>query len=223
MPQIRCLTYNIRLALEEGFDSVLQTILAIKADIVALQEVGDCWPHGPQINLTKELALAANYPGWFFAGALFQNGGSYGIGLLSRWPLTAIQTRKMPQISDEQRVLLSARIPKIETRVWTTHVSVLREDRNIQLPWLTQKVSAEKPDILLGDMNTHPGDPLLAAIDMRNTFEDSPPLTYPSDQLQTTIDHIFHGPRYSVSSPGQVMPSSASDHLPVFSDLAYTS
>ena len=55
----------------------------------------------------------------FFAGALFEGGGAYGIALLSRFAMRGIQVTELPRISDEQRVLLTANLPEPGATIWT--------------------------------------------------------------------------------------------------------
>ena len=219
MPSMRFLSYNIRLALEAGINAVVDTIREINADIIALQEVGEFWPMGPQLRLTDEIAKAAAYPHSVFAGALHEKGGDYGIGLISRWPITNPGKILLPQCVDEQRIILHAQIPQKNLSLWTTHLSVVQKDRDNQIRWVLGALEKEKPDIFMGDLNTSLSDPQLARIPMLSTFTDPAPATYPTHAPTTTIDHILYGPRLSLYKEAQTYDSRASDHLPVFAEL----
>ena len=219
MAPIRLLTYNIRLALEKGVDEVVATIKHINADMVALQEVGDCWPMGPDLRLTEEIATAAGYPHSYFAGALFEGNGAYGIGLVSRWAIANPTKTLLPRTVDEQRVILRVRLPEIHTSLWTTHLSVVKQDRDKQIRWLLTTMRGEKPDIFLGDLNTSLSDPGLTQIPMKSSFMEPAPATYPAYAPTQTIDHILYGSRFSLHKNADVYDSQASDHLPVFAEL----
>ncbi len=217
---IRIASYNIRLGLEKGLPAVAKTLQELDADIVALQEVGSSWHMGPTGALSQELALAAGYTNAVFAGALFERGGAYGIALLARSPVLDWSKVWHPVRDDEQRVLLKIRLgPPLNVTVWNTHLSIRDWDRTHQLRSLAKQVSAESPDILVGDFNMEPEEPLMASIPLRNSWLGKPRSTYPTKQPEQCLDSIFVGNGFSIRSACRAIQSQASDHLPIVAEI----
>ncbi len=209
-------SYNIRLGLERGLDAVASVLAGIDADVIALQEVGHYWTMGQHVDMADRVACGAGYPYAVFAGALFEEGGAYGIALLSRWPITAWRKTMLPARDDEQRVVLRATLATPEpVDLWTTHLSIAPYDREQQLGWLAAAMGVDAPDILLGDLNTLPSDPLLLALPLEATWPDPSPPTYPTRAPRETLDHVLLGPRVEALEPARAHEVDASDHLPV--------
>ncbi|MBR57824.1 MAG: hypothetical protein CMH54_07170 [Myxococcales bacterium] len=217
---IRVASYNIRLGLEQGLPAVSQTLLDMNADIVALQEVGSSWHMGPDGALAKRLAQSAGYHHSIFAGALFQDGGSYGIALLARSPMVAYTKVWHPVRDDEQRVLLKVRLgPPLNLTVWNTHLSIREWDRTKQLESISKQVAADAPDVLVGDFNLEPEETLMASIPLRNAWLDKPTDTYPTKSPEQCLDSIFIGNAFSIRTACRAIPSHASDHLPIMAEI----
>jgi endonuclease/exonuclease/phosphatase family metal-dependent hydrolase len=216
----RIASYNIRLGLERGLDAVATELRERSADVVALQEVGSYWTMGGPVDMAEHLADAAGYPHRVFVGALFEDGGAYGIALLSRWAITGVDKTELPRRDDEQRVLLRATLASpTPLSLWTTHLSIAVHDRAEQLRWLAAAMAEEAPDILVGDLNTVPSDPLLRALALEPTWPEPAPRTYPTRAPDETLDHILLGSRLRAVEPARAWQSDASDHLPVTVDL----
>ena len=209
-------SYNIRLGLEQGLDAVASVLATIGADVVALQEVGHYWTMGQHVDMAERVARNAGYPDAVFAGALFEEGGAYGIALLSRWPIVRWRKSLLPVRDDEQRVLLRARLDSPSPiDLWATHLSIAPYDREHQLRWLAAEMAVETPDLLVGDLNTGPADPLLQALPLDPTWPDPSPATYPTRAPTQTLDHVLVGPRLAAVEPARAYGVEASDHLPV--------
>src|SRR5438552_3037737 len=87
---VRVLTYNIHHG--EGLDGhfdlprLASVIESTEADLVALQEVDQGTRRASGVNELTELARLAHMHS-AFGRAMEFDGGGYGVGILSRWPL----------------------------------------------------------------------------------------------------------------------------------------
>jgi len=156
---LNVMTYNIRLGIDSCLADLADAIRNVGTpDLLAIQEIGVNWRMGECVDQPRVLAEALGLQ-HVFAGALTdQNGGRYGIALMSPYEITQTRTTNLKQIEDEQRVLLKAQIeaPRPFT-VLTSHFSICEEERRIQAAHLSALGrQCEGPVIALGDFNAEP-------------------------------------------------------------------
>lgn len=168
-------------------------------------------------------------------------GPSYGVGLVSRWPVTSWQVRRFPAargflplavpgenggrpqllvVPEEPRVALAAVVstPRGPVTVVSTHLSFIPFVAARQLRAITRWASAMPgPRLLLGDLNL-PG-PLPARLTGWQRLARTP--TFPAASPRVQLDHAL-GQGWepdlavTVSTPRQQM----SDHRPLLLHLA---
>jgi endonuclease/exonuclease/phosphatase family metal-dependent hydrolase len=176
-PTVRVLTYNIHHG--EGRDGqfdlarLARIISSTQADLVALQEVDVRTARSSGVDQLTELERLTGLHGEFGKAMDFQ-GGSYGIAVLSRWPLLRAENNALPSSGDRE--------PRTELTVWvrlwgrgpllqftSTHFDQLRaEERLAQAQNLNQRlIHSDVPGILAGDMNAR------AETDVMNVFQAS--------------------------------------------------
>src|SRR5690606_35772302 len=192
MPVMRLATFNILHGRsvtddEVDLDRYARAVASLDADILALQEVDRDQPRSHGADLTAIAAeamgavahrFAATLTGlptvWTAATGDLQPGtASYGVALLSRWPVSSWQVipiAPMPRaapvmrldddaltmVVDEPRVALAAVVetPDGPLTAVSTHLSFIPEWTPIQLDRLvTALADLPRPAVLLGDLN----------------------------------------------------------------------
>ncbi len=233
-------------------DRVAAAVAALDADIVGLQEVDRGQPRSGHLDLTAVAADALGAPAHRFAPAVLGTPGetwrawtaadearsdpTYGIALVSRWPVLRWQITPLPAapvrspiwapgpggglilLRDEPRVLLAAVIdtPGGPVTVANTHLSFVPGWNVRQLRAAVRALAQlPAPRILLGDLNLPAG--LARAVSRWRPLARRP--TYPAAQPRTQLDHVLADPR-GADRLGQVTdvstPAAAiSDHRPL--------
>jgi endonuclease/exonuclease/phosphatase family metal-dependent hydrolase len=233
------MTYNIRLGLDSDLEALADIIGS--ADVVALQEVGYDWFHGPPGHQAQQLAKLSSLPHFRFASALTIRLGldppqtipaptaeerpGFGVALLSRFPLGPWTRHRLPKRQDEQRCILSGTVvtPAGPVSVMATHLSTKEPDRLAQGTALVRHAQTQAPPLLvMGDLNAPIDDPSLASLNtfMRNAGGSSPHASYPANAPEVGIDHIYVSSEVEIIAESMPLPFVSSDHLPVMARLA---
>lgn len=230
--QIRAATYNIRHG--SGMDDKLdlertaKAIRDLKADIVALQEVDNRTKRCGGVNQVAELGRKLKMHAAFGAFMSF-DGGWYGLGLLSKYPLVNVTPLRLAE-GNEPRVALMVdmRLPtgEVITAV-NVHFDWVEDDgfRFAQATQVQEAISKIKhPTILLGDFNDNRGSRTLNLFPSalaEVTKVKGKGNTFPANGPDKEIDHIFVGPeqRWAFRRAQVVDERKASDHRPVVADL----
>lgn len=216
---MNCLTWNIRLGLQRGLQPIIDTLRAESPDLISLQEVGRNWTRGPQGDTTAIIADALGYHS-VFSPSIVLDGHEYGHALLSRWPISHAEVVALPEDTDEPRTLLIAEIahPTRTLRIFSTHLSHV-EDRALQAPFLLRQVLDRRPDILMGDLNSHE-ELWLDSLASRLTVAEQPELTFPTPEPTMRLDYLFGQGQWS--DVARLDTSDISDHYPVKGTLTFS-
>lgn len=223
------LTYNIHIGrgLDGGYslDRIAGIIRAADADLVALQEVDRGTRRSRGDDQPAE--LARRLPGYqaYFAPAMKHDGGEYGECVLSRLPVRTNRTIQLPGPAGfEPR---AAALIEVEWRgrpltFVGTHIDHRSADvRAAQLRTLEAALpaDADTPAVLAGDFNAHPAQPEMQLLTnrWRVTWPGPAPATYPANQPDIAIDHVFVWPAGLAEGAECVVVDEpvASDHRPV--------
>lgn len=234
---IRVLTYNIQHG--RGMDNVVdlrriaEVIINSRADIVALQEVDVGVERSYRFDIMKVLSRYTGLEPVFYQNILHQ-GGEYGNGLLSRFPVHSSRNYHFVVDGDgEQRGLLQAEILLADQKIifMNTHLDH-RPDETQRLMSVEQMIQTQYaylglPAIVTGDFNDLPGSNM--HVSMKEHFDDVWELlgngdgyTFRSDRPDRRIDYIFYSNRLANEDTRRLRPVSievldtqASDHLPI--------
>ena len=221
------MTYNIRVGISTSLAEIAAAIRAIGVpDVLALQEVGLRWRMGESVNQAAVIGAAIGLPYHAFAGALLDapSGGRFGVALVSRYPLDGVHTLNLPRETDEQRIVLRARVAApTPFVVLNSHLSVALPERLAQAQQLAMMAAAERePLVVLGDFNDRPGTPTINTImtDLTDCFDAAgagPPETFSVADPHRRIDYIGVG---NGACPGDLArverTARASDHFPLW-------
>jgi endonuclease/exonuclease/phosphatase family metal-dependent hydrolase len=230
--------------------AVAAALAVLDVDVVAVQEVDRELPRSGRSDQVGELARRLGWHG-VFAPALLGDperrwvpvpadgrdigGPAYGIGLLSRWPLSrpvrvalpgggpverSCGCPPVPRWSDrEPRVALRATVPAghREVVVTTTHLSFVPWRALRQLRRALGLARADTgPAVLLGDLNLPLRTLRLALAGTGWSAARAGP-SFPARRPRTQIDHVLvRGVR---AAHPRVGPRGPSDHLPVHARL----
>jgi endonuclease/exonuclease/phosphatase (EEP) superfamily protein YafD len=203
-----------------GEHKKLSALLSAEApDFVFVQEVTDGW--------AKHVGLLQAYP----YRHVVPDNGSFGIAVLSRFPLTNVQTVDSPPFGFATIVAATA-INGRNITFTTTHPMpplgrIGYDGRNEQLAHIAELVNAQSgPRLLIGDLNTSMWGAnyrrLVSATGLRNarsgfgvlpTWPTHIPIAY------IPIDHCLISPELEVISI-RTGPNIGSDHLPLIVTLS---
>ena len=235
---IRVLCYNIHHANPPSrpdvidLNAIANVIKQQQPDLVALQEV-DVYTSrsGKSSDQAKELGRLTNMQS-YFAKAIDYAGGEYGIAILSRFPIHAMQNQPLPTAvgtGGEPRTLATAVIQISDTKkilFACTHLDAQKKDTNriLQAKKIVEIMHANPlPVILAGDFNATPSTPVLQIFDAKFTRScvENCGFTIPVLKPTNTIDFIAYAPKekFKVVSHRVVNETYASDHLPVMATL----
>ena len=194
-------SYNIRHGADAAYDMRLigTNITEQRLDIVGVQEVDQNAARSQKIDTMKQLSNVTGYAHYAFFKAIPLQGGEYGVGILSKYPI--LETECYLLDSDgtkEQRILGRAAIDvEGETvQFFVTHLSYeSAETRARQFKQVNEILNGFDSYILTGDFNTEDFEEfrvIEGAALVNDTDRRAP--TYPN--TMSAIDNII----YDVSS-----------------------
>jgi endonuclease/exonuclease/phosphatase family metal-dependent hydrolase len=226
---LRILTYNIHHG--EGRDGELdlprlaRVMTGVDPDLVALQEVDQGTMRAGGLNELTELGHLTGMHAEFGKAMDFQ-GGDYGVGVLSRWPIVHADNRRLPGLPDrEPRTALTVSIAMGEHEplltFTSTHLDQGRElgNRLVQAGFLNELLTrgAAGPSILAGDMNSRVDTEAMQILveQWTDVFLDREPAD--PGRLQRRVDHVLARPagRWRTVDSQVIDDMVASDHRPV--------
>lgn len=230
-------------------DAFQDAVRRLDADVLALQEVDRNQPRSQGLDLTAVAADVMQAVDHRFVAALSGNPGStwvaatgeeqpdaasYGIALLSRFPVTAwqvVRLRPAPlptplwfkgkvlpsMVRDEPRVAVAASVetPDGPVTIANTHLSFIPWWSWRQLRTLVRALeTADRPLLLLGDLNMGPAR--VRALTRMNGLAAHP--TFPAHRPREQIDHVLaDGAVHCLGSSATEM--GLSDHRALVADV----
>lgn len=224
---MRVMTYNIRggWGMDGGWSTerIAEVILEQAPDILCLQEVHQRLPQSRFVDQPGRLQKALGLPVVFQAN-LRLGLGNYGLAIVTRYPVNAVQNHLLPSIR-EQRGALEANLttPAGPLTVFCTHWGLNGAERERQAARLSELVqSVSCPVLVCGDFNEGPMAPGIATLLERTQFADADAdqnrVTYPADTPTARIDYILYSPPLALKSISPIT-TLASDHLPLVADF----
>jgi endonuclease/exonuclease/phosphatase family metal-dependent hydrolase len=233
---------------EMDIPSYADAVKSLDADVLALQEVDRFQPRSGRADLTAVAAEATGADEHLFVASLAGTPGAtwtaatgeeqpdsaaYGIALLSRYPVTAWETVRLPPVPvpapvrhpgqrvpslvrDEPRVAVAAVVstPMGTMTIANTHLSFVRWWNGRQLRLLMRSLAQlPRPLLLTGDLNMGP-DRATAATGLASVADH---LTFPWDAPRVQLDHLLADPPLRARTSVRRLP--VSDHLALIADL----
>ncbi|EKT57599.1 endonuclease/exonuclease/phosphatase family protein [Providencia sneebia] len=248
-PTIKVATYNIgknELSSDvSDFKKLNQAIAKIDADVIVLTEVDNKTARSNKVDQLATLAKD-NKMHYAFGKALDFDGGEYGVGILSKYPIEKSKVINLPSGDAEQRVVLVSQINKPDFDspiiIMGTHLD-WQKDPTIRIGQVRHILDASTGDTDTGFDNIAASIKILAG-DFNSTSEEQPikelryfwnPVeksdvnhrSWPAVNPAIDIDHIFTFKGQVWDVKNLVIPkdnkdfqwSQVSDHLPIIAEL----
>jgi endonuclease/exonuclease/phosphatase family metal-dependent hydrolase len=239
---IRVLVYNIHAGKDaSGVDNlarVAEIVRDTRADIVMLQEVDNRTKRSGNVDQLGELRRLTGFSG-VFGKTIDYDGGEYGIGVLTRWPVAAQQTVRLPVTlnpdatrSYEERAALvltitapSGPLEVIDTHLDASRDSSYRMQQTRFLLSLAERIKNRSGTVLMGgDLNSEPNSSvasLFGPAGWRDAFVECGKgggFSFPAKEPVKRIDYLMITGTTACSS-ATVLDTQASDHRPVLFEV----
>ena len=230
--EIRVLTYNIHHGEDVNGKLDLQQIARVinstGPDVVALQEVDSLTGRSQRTDQLKELATLTRM-NYFYGKSLDYDGGGYGLGILTKYPITNKFITRLPgfpkseprvaatvelRLKNDKRFLFSA--------VHLDHVKDPAERMEQAKKLLEVGGALELPSILAGDFNAEPSEATMKDI-VFSLYEETDPtghsFSFPSAKPDIKIDYVLVSKKHPWEKISYKVLDEpiASDHKPVLS------
>ena len=234
-------------------DRLAAAVKTLDADVLGLQEVDRDQPRSMNADLTAVAAEAmgavdsqfvaalAGIPGgtWMAATGDEQPGSaSYGIALLSRYPVVSWRVVRLPAlpgrvpvwfrgarrpalVSEEPRVAVAAVLdgPHGQFTVACTHLSFVPYWNSVQLRRLVRSLrGTREPLVVLGDLNMEPRKATLVS-GLRPLARG---LTFPLEEPTRQLDHVLVRGGLTATGPAEAVRLPLSDHRALVVDVSPT-
>lgn len=212
--KIKIATYNVKI-LDKGnaLDLLVKELKKENIDIICFQEIDKNAYRSKNMDMIQEIADKSGYGHYYFYESMWLGKGSYGLGIVSRYPIERVSSKELVNdFFEEPRILAKAdiRVGEKVLHVYNTHVSYRNRDmRKQQIEEISNVLKGEKDTILMGDMNAfYEGDLYdLEGYHSVNNKEH----TYLTFRNIAPTDNIFYANHMTVSDI-KLTPSSFSDH-----------
>lgn len=232
---LRIMTYNISAGEMADMQQLGYYINSIHPDIVALQEVDyqtnrSYRPKDRGKNQPGELAYYTNMLPIFGKSIPMTDGGYYGIGCLSKHPITGVDIVRLPQkIEQEPRVMtiITCDVNGTPITVVSTHLGLNITNREIQMKYILKYLKKHKGiKIICGDFNSTPEEGLVQSIFTK--WNDALPAntyTFPNTKATKKYDYMLYEQKYPDLIVNAQVDSTCqlSDHLPCYIDIVIPS
>lgn len=230
---LRVMSYNIHVGGDGSSRNQLKNmadfIKSSGADIVGIQEVDSVCNRSGKVDQMKFLAENTGMY-YTYARHFAFDGGSYGIGILSKFPLTTIKDHRIILTSEgtsdaATRALLTANVFYGGKEIMFATVHMDYRDSNSRFAQSQDLVkilgSTRLPVILTGDLNAEPGTKeILNLQTVLNVTGKDTDLTFPAIRPVKKIDFVMVSKAHLAKvKKVEVYPVLFSDHLPVMSAI----
>ncbi|WP_118194393.1 endonuclease/exonuclease/phosphatase family protein [Albibacterium indicum] len=229
---LEVISYNIHHGANKDevltIDKVGEFLKKYKVDLVGLQEVDSLCNRSGKTDQMKVLAEITGMHAAF--GRHFPyDGGSYGLGLLSAFPLSDIRNDRITSKSVDGEKRSLALLSAIATlpdgrkiRFATVHFALDQPTRMLQAEEVLEflKEDGSIPVILTGDLNAKPDNEAIELLQLDFSLTDAKlGNTFPVYEADRKIDYIMVSSKnlHSVKGAKVLDKEDHSDHLPLWS------
>ena len=237
--RLNVMSYNIHVGIgmdkKQDLGRIAEVIKRNRADIVGLQEVDRGVERTGRVDEIRELARLTGMD-YAFAHNLDYQGGQYGVAVLSRFPILAIDHRRFANRRERERrgfLRVEVEVGGRRLNFVTTHLDYqLLEGRVFETGQLLAALADVRgPLVVAGDFNEEPPDGAYEMM-LKAGFADgwtragapdpAAGLTYPADKPTKRIDYVFYRALGGdVHADASVPDTLASDHRPLIVSLSF--
>ena len=180
---------------KENLQLLAESISAVHADAICLQEVDKCAARSEGVDMTAELSRMSGYAYSYFIKIRDFQGGEYGTAILSRYPIIDAQTLNFAVKIAKQGTSCGYVILDVEgerVTLFNTHLSVESEEANTDTMLCLGDILSDYAEkngarlLCCGDFNTNP--PKLAEYLPRFSRANADLLTY----ADRSIDNVLY-------------------------------
>jgi endonuclease/exonuclease/phosphatase family metal-dependent hydrolase len=212
---LRVCTYNIQQGYDaaglKNYDGQLALLRQLNADIIGLQESDTNRIAGGNADLVRYLANKLDMHAWYGPKTV---AGTFGIALLSRYPIENPRTFYMYSVGEQTATIeAQIRVGGNLFHVFVTHLG--NGGPIVQQEAIIERVQGKEEVILIGDFNFRPDtEQYRLTVDL---LDDAWLLKWPQgtdDQgrrFDRRIDHVFVSPGMAISD-AQYFTEPQSDH-----------
>ena len=242
---LRVMTYNIHVGIgmdkKQDLARIADVIKHERPDLVGLQEVDRGVERTKRVDQVAELARLTGME-YAFAHNLNYQGGQYGVAVLSRLPILAIDHRRYAHLREAERrgfIRVEVSVGGARINFINTHLDYQQADNRLfeTAQLLTAIEPIKAPRIVVGDFNDEPtgtayrlmlsqfADAWTQSLVRETAASDAQEFghTYPADRPVKRIDYILYGMNGGLRAKRAWIPrTSASDHLPLVADVEFT-
>ena len=227
---IRVASYNIQKSIGTDFrrrpERVLEVLVELDADIIALQEVDRRFGERATSLPLDAIAAATGYEPLLF-GARPRSLGWHGTTLLIRRGVEVLaqQSLVLPRLEPRGGVLADLRVDGVPIRVVGLHLGLLGLWRKRQADAVLDQLEALEepmPTVIMGDLNEWSVNGGVLTRFARDHHVGEPGPSYPSVRPMFGFDRIIASPDLEIIEAGvhaTARARIASDHLPVWASL----
>jgi endonuclease/exonuclease/phosphatase family metal-dependent hydrolase len=243
--RLTVMSYNIHVGVgmdkRQDLRRIAEVIKAHHCDLVGLQEVDRGVERTGRVDEIKELARLTGMD-YAFAHNLDYQGGQYGVAVLSRYPILAIDHRRYANLRERERrgfIRVEVEVKGRRLNFVTTHLDYQFADGRLfeARQMLDALRDVRGPLVVTGDFNEEPSGGVYELM-LKAGFADGWRLsggpgadspgegaTYPADKPKKRIDYVFYrgvgedNPPEDAAAARTVPDTQASDHRPVSVDF----
>lgn len=208
-------TLNIAHCNFSDVSKICDFLKTFKVDTLFLQEIDVITRRSGFINQYETIRKRLEYKNGFFCPSFsFQDGGEYGIAIMSKKNISKLEMINLSFYLDkEPRFAIKAEISGIDGVVLTTHLSRDVDINRLQLLQLLNNMDSEKW-IIAGDLNMGT-DALEATIKFNPKVYD---YTWPTMAPEVRFDHIISNDMRRINVK-TVSTDNLTDHNFVFAEV----
>ncbi len=218
---MRIATYNIQSAdYGRSVKAIQKEITDLGVKIIGIQEIDNMANRSGKVNILTDIC-GKNFNYCEYAATMEFDGGHYGIGIASKYPMKLIKTVKHKTADLEPRVLMicEVNVDGQSLYVANTHLSYENaEIRKEQFQTIAEELKKYSPVVLFGDFNVSSFDEYNVVPLNKVNNENNRMNSFKGPIAFTSIDNILYDDNVEVIET-QLNESDSSDHNLIWANI----
>ncbi len=218
---MRVATYNIQSAdYGKSIKEISKEIKELGIELIGFQEIDDMTNRSGKVNVLEEIC-GKDFPYFVYVPTMDFDGGRYGIGMASVYPIKLIKTVKHETAELEPRVLMICELDINGKKLYAanTHLSYENADIRVkQFEAVENELKDLSPIILFGDFNITSFDEYKVLSLNKVNSEETPIKSFKYEIPFRCIDNIFYGNDIEITN-ATLNNSESSDHNMIWADI----